>query len=301
MTSGPKLHHYVPRFYLRRFVDAAGRLWAWDKVKDVTFPAGPGRVAEANFYKMKELEDAGHDPHTMEKQLADLERNAAVVTEQWLDWFTDAPVGTQIDIPDPNRVAVSLFLAVQYLRTAETRDIVCALSGNETPEKRLSSAERTRLHRALLWDLDVVHSIRDRIRDSIWVFGRNETETPFITSDNPVTFRTPDNRQWLRIGMFSPGIYVVYPLSPDVVMYCFDRGHPKWGRLTKFDGCLSPVQFNRGMVESENAGQVFMATRFIFSQMNDFKHARDFARSIGTDRYAPRPRTKDTRRFNLGH
>jgi hypothetical protein len=42
------------------------------------------------------------------------------------------------------------------------------------------------------------------------------------------------------------------------------------------------------MVESENTGQVFMATRFVFSNVNDFEKARDFADAIKTDRYAPK-------------
>jgi hypothetical protein len=41
------------------------------------------------------------------------------------------------------------------------------------------------------------------------------------------------------------------------------------------------------MVEHENAGQVFMAGRFVISPVDDFKFAREFAQTIGTDRYAP--------------
>lgn len=283
--TAPKLHHYVPQFYLRRFTGEGGQLWVWDKTRDVTFATKPGRIAaETNFYRMQELEDAGHDPYTMEKQLSELEASAALITNQWLGWITETSHGTPIDIPEPNREEIALFLAVQYLRTADTREVLGALSADETVVT--GSKRQHQLHTTLLWDLKIVHKIRDRIRDSIWVFGRNETGVPFITSDNPVAFRTPDNRQWLRIGMLSPGVYVVYPLSPHVVMYCYDRGHPKWERTAKFDGCVSRVQFTAGMVEDENSGQVFMARRFLFSRMNDFHHARDFASSIGTDRYA---------------
>jgi Protein of unknown function (DUF4238) len=284
--TDPKLNHYVPQFYLKRFADRGGRLWVWDKLKDVTFQASPrGVAAENNFYWLQDLADAGHDPYTMEKQLAGIEANASLVTEQWLDWFTDAPLGTQIPIPETNREAVSLFLATQYLRTADTRELLCALS----TDREMKHDEQRATHTTLLWDLNIVHKIRDRIRESIWTFGRNETDVPFITSDNPVAFRTPDNRQWLRVGLLSPGIYVVYPVSPDMVMYCYDAAHPKFGPLAKLNGCLSPVKFDRDMVESENSGQVFMARRFVFSQIDDFEGARDFASSIGTDRYAPKP------------
>ncbi len=40
------------------------------------------------------------------------------------------------------------------------------------------------------------------------------------------------------------------------------------------------------MVEHENAGQVFMATRFVISCNDDFAFADEFVATIGTDIYA---------------
>jgi len=55
--SDPKLHHYVPQFYLRRFCDAAGRLWAWDREADRVFIASPRSVAaERSFYYLDVLD-----------------------------------------------------------------------------------------------------------------------------------------------------------------------------------------------------------------------------------------------------
>ena len=31
-VSEPRLHHFVPQFYLRRFCDDSGRLWAWNRI-----------------------------------------------------------------------------------------------------------------------------------------------------------------------------------------------------------------------------------------------------------------------------
>jgi Protein of unknown function (DUF4238) len=72
--SAPKLHHYVPQFHLRRFVDASGRLWVWDKASDRMFGTMPGGIAaEKQFYRLTQYEADGHDPLTMEKQLSALE------------------------------------------------------------------------------------------------------------------------------------------------------------------------------------------------------------------------------------
>jgi hypothetical protein len=65
----PKLHHYVPQFYLRRFTDAAGQLWLWDRDRDRVFRTRPNGVAAENyFYWHEELAALGHDPTEMEKQ-----------------------------------------------------------------------------------------------------------------------------------------------------------------------------------------------------------------------------------------
>jgi len=52
----PKLHHYVPQFYLRRFTDASGQLSLWDRDRDRVFRTRPnGVAAEINFYWHAEL------------------------------------------------------------------------------------------------------------------------------------------------------------------------------------------------------------------------------------------------------
>lgn len=127
----------------------------------------------------------------------------------------------------------------------------------------------------MLRNLKFVRSLSKQIRKSNWVFGRNETSTPFLTSDNPVTFKTSDNKIWLKIGVVSPDTYVTFPLAPDVVMYCYQKSGP-YAKLGKFNNTLSPVKFAKQLVESDNSGQVFMAGRFVISPTNDFEYAREF-------------------------
>ncbi len=111
------------------------------------------------------------------------------------------------------------------------------------------------------------------------------TATPFIISDNPVAFRTHDNAMWLKVGLLTACTYIAFPLAPDVVMYCYPNESP-WETITRFDRCLSPVVFTEKMVESENSGQVFMASRFVISPRHNFDHERAFAKTIGTNLYA---------------
>jgi hypothetical protein len=72
-------------------------------------------------------------------------------------------------------------------------------------------------------------------------------------------------------------------------MYCYPPEEP-WSKAARFDTTVSPITFTSEMVESENTGQVFMASRFVISNSEDFAAERAFARTIGTDVYA-RPHT----------
>lgn len=233
--NGPKLHHYVPQFYLRRFVGRDGNLWVWDKTKDRAFASSPGSVAaETQFYRLHDFEAVGHDPLTMEKQFSEIEGEVALITEQWLGWLSAVALGEEIEIPEQNRKLVSLYIALQFLRTADTKEILCLF--HEGPE--LSPEDKRRLHTELLWDLEFVNGIAAFVENAIWVFGRNRSGTPLFTSDNPVAFKTGDNRMWLKGGFLREGAYVVFPLSPEVIMYCKEPTF--WHKIARFNDCLSP-------------------------------------------------------------
>ncbi|MBZ5573377.1 MAG: DUF4238 domain-containing protein [Acidobacteriia bacterium] len=286
--TAPKLHHYVPQFYLRRFADTSGQLWLWDRHRDRVFHTSPNSIAaENNFYWHEELATLGHDPLIMEKQFSQLEGEVAMITQQWLGWLREIKTPEKIEIPDTNREIVAFYIALQFLRTADARDILSAFAEQKVYRKKVSDAEKRLLHLDMLWKGDgISKDLAERIKDSSWVFGLNTTATPFITSDNPVAFRKGDNAMWLKVGMFNEGTYSVFPMAPDIVMYCYPK-EPPWDKLVRFDCCLSPVRFTQAMIESENTGQVFMASRFVISVQDGFDRERAFAKTIGTDLYAP--------------
>lgn len=284
--SSPKLHHYVPQFHMRRFTDADGRLWAWDKRADRMFRTSPGGIAaEKQFYRLTQYEADGHDSLTLEKQLSEMEGEASIITGQWLKWLPQMALLEKVPIPRINRWIVARFLAVQVLRTLDTRELLSAIieSGRGEP---VDAHEARELHTELISDPDVVEKFAKRFRRSVWIFARNDTATPFVTSDNPAAFRSADNRQWLRSVVLAPDAYLVFAMSPGVVLYCHPRVGP-FRKLGKFADCLSPVVLDGSMVESENCGQVFMASRFVLSNRPDFEAGRAFAQTIGTDIYAP--------------
>jgi hypothetical protein len=286
--SDPKLHHYVPRFYLKNFCDPSGRLWVWDKVSRKVYPSSPEKVAAGTyFYRVPEFIGTDVDPLFLEKDLADLEGRAAVIFEEFIPLLDTMKPLQFLQMGGDERWTISSYMAVQFLRTADQRDILefIALS-NGFYKDGITTEEKVNLHAYMLCAGGLIEKISKRIYDSIWMYARNGTKTPFWTSDNPVAFKTADNKMWLKgPGILSKGSYVVFPITPNYVLYCHEREY--WSRLEELDTALSPVQLTDEMVQHENAGQVFMATRHLLSRFNEFSWANEFVESIGTDKYAP--------------
>lgn len=282
--SAPKLHHYVPQFYLRRFLDDSGRAWIWERDSDRVFQATPGSIAaERHFYFLDLYVE--EDPVAMEKQFSELESEVAKITSQWIEWVRAGEPFERLPIPEVNRRLFSQFLALQFMRTPDFRDIL-ALGARNEGGTNLDAVDKRILHTHALWHEGLVGEYTNYIESAIWLFGRNDTDVSFVTSDNPVAFRKPDHSMWLKTAIFGTECYAVYPLAPDIMMFCHPRAEP-WLKIEALDATISPVSFSPEMIQSENTGQAFMASRFVISPENDFDDLRAFAKTIGTDEFAP--------------
>ena len=278
--SDPKLHHYVPQFYLERFTNSDGRLWVFDKKLNRKFCSSPKSLAaETKFYYISELAGTKYTPLFVEKQFSALESSIAQITGDWLNQLNDCKSRDQLKIPDFERSQMALFIALQYLRTAESRSLLKIFAENSGT---VSEDELKNIHARLICDSKAVQNISKRIKQSVWIFGKNGTRRAFFTSDNPVTFMKNSNesrKMWLKLpGILSPETCISLPLSPTIILYCERKSLTK--KLKRFNNCLSPVEFTEGMVDHENSGQVFMSSRFIFAPTNDFEDAEIFWRGI---------------------
>ncbi|SHN26096.1 DUF4238 domain-containing protein [Mucilaginibacter sp. OK098] len=270
--SEPKHHHYVPRFYLKRFVNLDGKLWIYDKSTNKQFSTTPEHIAGENqFYWNQELQEQGHDPLSLEKQFAELEADAAGITN---DWFRQFSRGKQLIIPKINREIMSLYIATQLLRTAEARQRIVEFSQIVNPNYDAGQDAR-QLHISLMWDEDLVNSMRKRIYSCIWMFGLNNSGTTFLTSDHPVLIKNFENTQWLSGPVVhEKGMYIVFPMTPQLIMYAKDPKYWKGAKI--FKDAITPVEFDDHMVKHENSGQIGMSNRFVFSNENNFEFAKEF-------------------------
>lgn len=284
--SEPIFHHYVPRFYLSRFIDNGGFIWIYDKLKDNIFTSKPDNIAGVNkFYQLDELVDYELDPLTLEHQFADLEYQVSNILNCWDNQFNKSD---KLDIPDVNRELISLYIVTQLLRTIEAREQLIQFT-KATIKNYDADKDSNNLHANLLWKDDLVFSMAKRIQECIWIFGKNNTDTPFLTSDHPVLIKTLDNKQWvLGPRIFDFGMYVVFPISTKLVLYCKDPEY--WKKLKVFNNSISPVEFDKDMINHENSGQIGMSYRFIFSPSKDFDFTKYFLSLYPDFKYPKRAR-----------
>ncbi len=286
--SDPKLHHYVPRFYLKNFLDAKQRLWVYDKDVDRVFKTTPNKIAaETQFYRLPELLIGENDPLSIEKAFSRLESRASGIIANIISEVSNLAVAEKVTIPDEERIILSEFIAAQHFRTAELRDLMLyLLEDTRLIEDHLSNEEKKAIHFKILSASGLLEEFTDSIYSAIWIFARNESSIPFITSDHPVCMKSCSSRLWIKgVGPLDKGSYIVFPMSPTLVLYCKEFSF--WSKIKKYDLCLSNVTLDDDMVHHENCGQAFMASRFLISCSSDFKEVREFIPSIGTDMYAP--------------
>jgi hypothetical protein len=273
--SEPKFHHYVPRFYLARFVDTTGFLWVFDKMSGRVFQTSPNKIAGQNkFYNLSELQRSDVDPLILEKQFAEIESEVSMITDCWLRQVNESKV---VDIPPVNREIISLFLVLQMLRTLEARtQLVQFIKATQRePQAYDPVKDAQNLHIEQIWNEQLVNQMAKRVGECIWIFAKNDTQNPFCTSDHPVLIKSGDSKQWiLGPRVFDQGMYIVFPLSPKLILYCMDLSLSK--NLSKYDCSLSPVTFTSDMVDHENSGQIGMSYRFVFANMPAFEFAKMF-------------------------
>ena len=265
--ANQKQHHYVPRFYLDRFTDPMGHVWAYDKSTDLVFCGRPETLGrERRFYEAPFLQGTAVDPAFLERELARFESEAARITSSWIRLIE---AGSRIvTISEIDRRTIATYIAVQALRTSEQRVAL----GQHT-DIRMSKRDLQSFHLSMLFEDSVVQTIAGAIGDCIWVFGRNNSSVPFYTSDHPVAARVyPAHRCIHSFQLPTEGAEVMLPLSATLMFYGYERSH--FRSLEKFDGHVSPVRFTTELVESDNQCQVGHSRRFVFCERKDFGFAR---------------------------
>lgn len=253
MPNEPKLHHFLPEAYLRRFADERGDLWVLDRKQGVVRRQSPEvTAAERELYTLEH--DSGDRDRRVESALAD---------------FVDGPgqhairtlhEGGQLSGEDAGRLAI--FVSALYLRTPAFREQHRQMAeqmrdslirgGVEPAAEPLpeSHPEAQRLRAAggiradeLLATLNamrrerrpyqndfvkmmvsLVPRLADAIRGLEWFIASAPPGKAFVTCDAPVIITRPPNHSALMgVGLATPGSQKIIPLSTRVALLMGDE------------------------------------------------------------------------------
>ncbi|HEY9098675.1 MAG TPA: DUF4238 domain-containing protein [Thiobacillus sp.] len=322
--SIPKLHHYVPRFLLRRFgTGKKDHLHVFDKHKGAVFKKAASKLAAENgFY---DFEFQGY-PMSIESSLADLESSAASHIRRIVD-------EQQLHPMDPvERGELARFFAVQLVRTRAHLEMKRHLFSSMevwlkeegapddffAPDPAIGSGENAERANMARMIFNAPKDFAPAIVGKDWVLLQTDSKHPYLIGDNPLTMHNMVDRG-LRgnLGLMVEGIEIYFPLSPNLALGMWCPSHreklvenfQRLGRLSnskpnvarRFAGAWSsaldiveaiqtgkPLMSLPENVEHFNSLQVVSAERFLFSSDGDFALVEDMIRTSPELRYGRR-------------
>ncbi|MGG5461840.1 DUF4238 domain-containing protein [Clostridium sp. B9] len=287
-----KKQHYIPRSYLKEFSkindnsdDKKNKILVFDKLRKKSYGSNVYDIACENLFY--EIENA---PTITERQIfettfSEMESKFLVLLKKFRrlceeeNNYFNALITTK-----EQRLEFSFYIVLQWIRTKKYRDIIRNFNDNamtkimkfykeeflgekfDTNNKGYKIDEKI-MHLNSLLDSNYIGALTNFISNSHWMFIKNETQTPFITSDNPVC-RIPkyyvDEIYGEKIyPIFSDTLEINFPLSPNILLRIFRNQTSNYEKLKKFRNRVVPVK-EIEMVDIINQFQCIMANEKIF-------------------------------------
>jgi len=195
-----KKQHTVPRCYLRGFADKDQRFYRYNKQFKASSPAGVGGSACADYFydfHPTTLTNPDDDPQWAENTLSILEGRFQEVLDACIN---EARAG---ELSVENASYLAQFMAIQWMRTSGARNtfVEADTKINQAmvnqwyadncpsipPAKfKIGLGCAQALHANLIFDYPSVINIAEKFWNLFWIVGRNRTDQPFYTSDEPV-------------------------------------------------------------------------------------------------------------------
>lgn len=253
MPNEPKLHHFLPEAYLRRFADERGNLWVIDRKQGIVRRQSPEvTAAEREMYTLED--DGGARDRSVESALAGLVDGPGQHAIRVLD------EGGRLAGEDAGKLAI--FVAALYVRTPafleqhrqlaeQMRDsltrggvepAVEPLPESDPEGQRLRAAggvradellamfnvmrdERRPYHNDFVkMMVNLVPMLADAIHGLEWFIASAPPGKAFVTCDAPVIITPPPNHSsLLGVGLTTPGSEKIIPLSSRLALLMGDQ------------------------------------------------------------------------------
>jgi Protein of unknown function (DUF4238) len=273
--------HTVPRCYLRGFADLTQNFYSFNKRYKKAKSASVRESAQSDYFydfDPSTLQNPDDDPQWAEKTFSVLETRFKEVLDNFITEAKTGEVGVEW------ASCMAQFVAIQWLRTRGARDTFMEIDTkvNQAVVNQLyalnypgmkpgkfvpGAGYEQALHAELMFDYDHLIAIAERFWNLLWVIGRNRTEHPFYTSDEPVVRRrNPVINETSRPVPPDVGLEFAFPLNNEFVLVMLDR--------RMFSGFLpyerKTMDFGPEEVERYNTMQVMKSTQYVFCSKQDF-------------------------------
>lgn len=179
---------------------------------------------------------------------------------------------------------ISLYLATQMIRSKEFRENVKEIyermplflmkKRGGIKERELADSIKLQIknenylkliHAQYLMDEEMMANFAIHFRNKIWIIGYNKTDTPFITSDNPIVKYGHLGMQ----GVNSKGIEIAFPISTKLILMLLDS--EMFGALQPFHNHFFELQPEE--IKYYNSLQIQQSYRYVFGKEDDFELA----------------------------
>jgi hypothetical protein len=288
-----KNQHTVPRCYLKGFADAEQRFFRFNKLYKKSSPGGiKGSASVEYFYDFHPttLTNPADDPQGVENTFARLENRYREVLDACIE---EANAG---ELSVDNASYLAQFITLQWMRTVGARKAFIEADerfkqteidhwyatnypGMKPGKFKRGTGYEAALQAGLIFDHPNFMAIAEKFWNLFWVVGRNRTEQPFFTSDEPVVRdRIPPENDSPDVP---PGVGIEYafPLNSEFIVVMVDRYLFSQIAPPGYEQCdRKTLEVGPAEVERYNALQVAKSTQYVFCLEDKFALAKRLCR-----------------------
>lgn len=234
MATEKKMHHYVPKAYLKAFAD--NRKFIQVYLKDhpeKSINQSIDKVGRHLYYYSTPRSDGGRDNNSLDDLFSKLEDKWPLLVEK---------IRRKEDICLEDRAIFLAFMALQRARVPATRDLIEKVKAEEVkffiqgmdaagklPPKPIGLENILDHIKVAIDPYQSLLLMKNLVEGFIRLFSKicfsvlhNKSEIEFLTSDNPVIWFDPSIKETeARPYTWMPGgpVVLLFPIAPDCLIY----------------------------------------------------------------------------------
>lgn len=275
-----KRHHFIAQTYLRLFCGADGKLWVYSKdQRGKSWRSDTSAIAFEKYYYSQPLPGGGRDHERLENHFSNYESLWPSVLKQIQHHQkVDGSLQTLLDFVCIHRVRVpTIRNIVERMEAERVRMQLLHLKdkgqipdptqtlGRDWEEANQNIVVTIDPHRSIHAMPPLIDGFEQLLRAVGFEILQNNTNVPFITSDNPVCYFDPTANETLMqpytVDRRRMQVELFFPITPQYLLW----GHSALkGRLPHYRD-LAETDF----VERVNRTIVRFADRFVFANSSD--------------------------------